>query len=124
MWAEKKEPGTHCLREQCVPGSLFSSPAREPGNEALSPCALISRRYVFFHFLHVLHAETCPAEVYFCLFLFSFVAVFFCCAVPLNVITVCVLTHSYVLMGSKRSSGIRIEYAKQRMGEVRNWSCF
>jgi len=25
----------------------------------------------------------------------------------------------YVLMSSKRSSGIRIEYAKQRMGEVR-----
>ena len=25
---------TWCFREQCVPGSLSSSPAREPGNEA------------------------------------------------------------------------------------------
>ena len=24
------------MREQCVPGSLSSSPAREPGNEAIS----------------------------------------------------------------------------------------
>ena len=28
--------GTWHMREQCVPGSLFSSPAREPGNEANS----------------------------------------------------------------------------------------
>ena len=26
--------GTWCMREQCVPGSLSSSPAGEPGNEA------------------------------------------------------------------------------------------
>jgi len=26
--------GTWRMREQCVPGSLSSSPAREPGNEA------------------------------------------------------------------------------------------
>ena len=26
--------GTWCMREQCVPGSLSSSPAQEPGNEA------------------------------------------------------------------------------------------
>ena len=26
--------GTWCMREQCVPGSLSSSPAREPGNKA------------------------------------------------------------------------------------------
>ena len=25
---------TWCIREQCVPGSLSSFPAREPGNEA------------------------------------------------------------------------------------------
>ena len=28
--------GTWCMREQCVPGSLSSSPAQEPGNEANS----------------------------------------------------------------------------------------
>ena len=28
--------GTWRMREQCVPGSLSSSPAREPGNEARS----------------------------------------------------------------------------------------
>ena len=28
--------GTWRMREQCVPGSLSSSPAREPGNEASS----------------------------------------------------------------------------------------
>ena len=27
--------GTWRMREQCVPGSLSSSPAREPGNEAM-----------------------------------------------------------------------------------------
>ena len=27
--------GTWRMREQCVPGSLSSSPAREPGNEAI-----------------------------------------------------------------------------------------
>ena len=26
--------GTWCMREQCVPGSLSSSPAQEPGNKA------------------------------------------------------------------------------------------
>ena len=26
--------GTWCMREQCVPGFLSSSPAQEPGNEA------------------------------------------------------------------------------------------
>ena len=26
--------GTRCMREQCVPGSLSFSPAREPENEA------------------------------------------------------------------------------------------
>ena len=29
--------GTWRMREQCVPGSLSSSPAREPGNEANKP---------------------------------------------------------------------------------------
>ena len=28
--------GTWRMREQCVPGSLSSSPAREPGNETKS----------------------------------------------------------------------------------------
>ena len=28
--------GTWRMREQCVPGSLSSSPAQEPGNEAMS----------------------------------------------------------------------------------------
>ena len=32
--------GTWCIREQCVPGSLSSSPAREPGNEAICAFAL------------------------------------------------------------------------------------
>ena len=32
-------------------------------------------------------------------------------------------SHSYMLVTSKRSSGIRIEYAKQRMGEVRVCVC-
>ena len=27
--------GIWCMREQCVPGSLSSSPAQEPGNEAI-----------------------------------------------------------------------------------------
>ena len=27
--------GTWCMHEQCVPGSLSSSPAQEPGNEAI-----------------------------------------------------------------------------------------
>ena len=27
--------GTWRMREQCVPGSLYSTPAREPGNEAM-----------------------------------------------------------------------------------------
>ena len=42
--------GTWCMREQCVPGSLSSSPAQEPGNEAtpfqknyrFAGCVLIS----------------------------------------------------------------------------------
>ena len=32
--------GTWCMREQCVPGSLSSSPAREPGNEAKAACVI------------------------------------------------------------------------------------
>ena len=31
--------GTWRMREQCVPSSLSSSPAREPGNEANQGCA-------------------------------------------------------------------------------------
>ena len=31
--------GTWRMREQCVPGSLSSSPAQEPGNEARLECA-------------------------------------------------------------------------------------
>ena len=31
--------GTWRMREQCVPGSLSSSPAQEPGNEATSTSA-------------------------------------------------------------------------------------
>ena len=31
--------GTWRMREQCVPGSLSSSPVREPGNEASVACA-------------------------------------------------------------------------------------
>jgi len=64
VWAEKKEPGTHCLRQQCVPGSLTLC------SDQQTLCLL--------HFLHVLHAEACPAAVYFvcfCLFLFFFVVV-------------------------------------------------
>ena len=34
--------GTWRMREQCVPGSLSSSPAREPGNEASTHCADMS----------------------------------------------------------------------------------
>ena len=32
--------GTWRMREQCVPGSLSSSPAQEPGNEAIKVAAL------------------------------------------------------------------------------------
>ena len=36
MWQSSIQDtkGTWLMREQCVPGSLFSSPAQEPGNEA------------------------------------------------------------------------------------------
>ena len=34
--------GTWRMREQCVPGSLFSSPAQEPGNKANHSVAVIS----------------------------------------------------------------------------------
>ena len=34
--------GTWRMREQCVPGSLSSSPAREPGNEAKLPCIILN----------------------------------------------------------------------------------
>ena len=33
--------GTWRMREQCVPGSLSSSPAQEPGNEATALNALL-----------------------------------------------------------------------------------
>ena len=35
--------GTWRMREQCVPGSLSSSPAREPGNEARYCTSLVPR---------------------------------------------------------------------------------
>ena len=33
--------GTWRMHEQCVPGSVSSSPAREPGNEAITDSAII-----------------------------------------------------------------------------------
>ena len=42
--------GTWRMREQCVPGSLSSSPAQEPGNEASITCA-------FTKVLHALNVE-------------------------------------------------------------------
>ena len=39
--------GTWRMREQCVPGSLSSSPAREPGNEAISLYNLTHTTLVF-----------------------------------------------------------------------------
>ena len=35
--------GTWRMREQCVPGSLSSSPAQEPGNEAMFAHAQFSQ---------------------------------------------------------------------------------
>ena len=38
--------GTWRMREQCVPGSLSSSHAREPGNEASAHLALVEENGV------------------------------------------------------------------------------
>ena len=37
--------GTWRIREQCVPGSLFSCPAREPGDEASPRPPKVERAY-------------------------------------------------------------------------------
>ena len=39
--------GTWRMREQCVPGSLSSSPAREPGNEARDKANMVSHLHIF-----------------------------------------------------------------------------
>ena len=46
--------GTLRLREQCVPGSLSSSPAREPGNEA-SKLTIYSRKFLALPAVLVVH---------------------------------------------------------------------
>ena len=46
--------GTWRMREQCVPGSLSSSPAREPGNEAIRWVSV----YYFFYGPFVLAAAS------------------------------------------------------------------
>ena len=33
--------GTWCMHEHCVPGSVSSSPTREPGNEAITDSAIM-----------------------------------------------------------------------------------
>ena len=43
--------GTWRMREQCVPGSLSSSPAREPGNEAIRLLASPSLSFPLYIFL-------------------------------------------------------------------------
>ena len=48
--------GTWRMREQCVPGSLSSSPAQEPGNEA-------SNGLAFIHICDRLAAKFTPLEV-------------------------------------------------------------
>ena len=40
--------GTWRMRGQCVPGSLSSSPAQEPGNEAIEGLAYISLPIVLY----------------------------------------------------------------------------
>ena len=37
--------GTWRMREQCVPGSLSSSPAQEPGNEAIVTAATAGQSF-------------------------------------------------------------------------------
>ena len=52
--------GTWRMREQCVPGSLSSSPAREPGNKASGSLA---QTLLYFVFRSCYQYKTCESLV-------------------------------------------------------------